>query len=156
MNDKKIVIVLFLLLFAFVVYDKMNKDVKNDSNLSFASTLAKDEELSKKIAKAAIAAIMQKKPSIVSYVGSVKEGVYKFSYVRSSDKTKWSYICKFDGDRIIWAAAGTPDSPNEIGRWRNHPLDEIVTYKIESKYVIIKEQYSDGSSNSTRYLLSDL
>jgi len=85
-----------------------------------------------------------------------EKGVYYVSYVRQDDNTTWSYLCKFEGNRVIWAGAGSPSSPNAIGRWRTHPQDEVITYAIVGDKVTIKERYSDGSSNEESFDLSDL
>lgn len=104
-----------------------------------------------KICKAGIAAMMFKSPKIIK-VDSVKAGVAHLWYIREDDQTKWSYRCKLEGDRIIWASA----NPDSTGRWRDHPLDEKIFYKNSKKEVTIMQKYSDGSSTEETYSTSSL
>lgn len=109
-----------------------------------------------KVAKAVIATIMGKNPSIIRVKNHTEKGIYHVSYVRPDDNTKWAYLCKFDGNKAIWAGAGSPTDPNTIGRWRTHPADSVIIFAINGNNVTIKERFSDGSSSEKTFNLSDL
>jgi hypothetical protein len=80
------------------------------------------------------------------------EGVVFLSYVRANDGTKWTYRCKVEGDRIMWAS--------DPGRWRNSPLDEKLFYKVvkdkEGDRLEVEERYSDGSSTRKAFAVREL
>lgn len=109
-----------------------------------------------KIAKATIAAIMGRDPSIISVKEHTEKGVYYLDYIRQDDKTRWAFLCKLEGDRVIWAGAGSPDNPNYVGRWRTHPEDEVITYRIQNGDVIIRQQFTDGSASEKVFKLDRL
>ncbi len=109
-----------------------------------------------KIAKAAISQVMGRDAAAMNVKEYKEKGVWLISYIRETDKTKWSYLVKFIDNRIIWASAGNPDNPNYIGRWRDNINDEIITYEIKNDYVKITEKYSDGSYGEITLSLSDL
>ncbi len=121
-------------------------------------TIAKaaTENNAPKIAKAAIAAIMGRDPSIISVKEHTEKGVYYLDYIRQDDKTRWAFLCKLEGDKVIWAGAGSPDKPNYVGRWRTHPEDEVITYRIQNGDVIIRQQFTDGSSSEKVFKLDRL
>ncbi|MPR09217.1 hypothetical protein [Microvirga tunisiensis] len=71
------------------------------------------------------------------------------SYNRPSDGSVWSYRCRLEGNRIIWASAE--------GRWRTHPDDGVLTYELEgSTKIRIVEAHSDGSKSQDTYNRNDL
>lgn len=100
-----------------------------------------------KICKAAIATMFSKHPSII-LVDGIEGDMVRLSYVRSDDGTTWRYRCRISGDQIIWAS--------DTGRWRTHPDDEKVTFKIVGNAVIINEFYKDGSTKVKTFYLSEL
>lgn len=100
-----------------------------------------------KICKAAIATIMAKDPSIIS-INSETAGVIALSYYRPSDAKLWSYRCRIEGEKVIWAS--------ETGRWRTHPADEVIAFKLSDNAVTISEKYTDGSVNEGQFSLRDL
>jgi hypothetical protein len=112
-------------------------------NISFAENVGASEE---KICIAAIATIMGRSPSIIS--SKKKNGVYYLNYTRK-DGTNWSYRCKTEGSRVVWAS--------ETGRWRVDPLDEKILYQIspDGLTVMIVEIYSDGSESVKTFSDSD-
>ena len=93
------------------------------------------------ICKAGIGVTMGRDPAIM---GSREVGDTVFlSYIREDDGTKWSYKCRLEGQRVMWAS----DGPNVTGRWRNHPADEVLVYRVlDNGHLEIEERYSDGSS----------
>ena len=93
------------------------------------------------ICKSAVGAMFNKEPSIIK--SKKEEGLYKISYVRSSDNTSWDYKCKIGNGKVEW---GSYD-----GRWRNHKLDSIVKYSVNGDILTIKDQYNDGSATVSKY-----
>ncbi len=64
------------------------------------------------------------------------------TYVRPIDNFVWTYRCRIEGNRVLWA--------NEPGRWRDDPKDEKVFFEIVDdgkKLRIIKD--SAGGSSTT-------
>lgn len=100
------------------------------------------------ISRAAIGLIMSRNPSTIHATTAGDE--IRLSYVRENDQTEWKYKCKLDGDRILWAA-------NPGGRWRNHPLDEKIYYRVlPGGFLEIEEYFSDGSSHKENYTQQQL
>ncbi|KAK0336423.1 hypothetical protein LTR94_008937 [Friedmanniomyces endolithicus] len=76
---------------------------------------------------------------------SVWGGIVRISYKRPDDGKLFKNDCQLQGNRIMWR--GVDISPGSgPGRWRNHPDDEILTFKIKGKSVELTTTYSDGSS----------
>ena len=98
----------------------------------------------KQICKVGIAKIMGKNPSIVKVDRAKGKTVY-LSYIRQNDKTKWEYKCKIEGNRIIW---GTKD-----GRWRKHPMDSKVTFKVMGNSITVTDTFNDSSASKETYTL---
>ena len=74
--------------------------------------------------------------------------IYVTINTRKDDLTDWKYVCKIDGDRIIWAA--------NPGRWRNHPNDPRLSFAIDGKSIAVKIRYSETSSVEKTYTLDEL
>lgn len=125
------------------------------------TSLAQGEKLSQdtlhaKISKATIAALMGRKPATMNVKNYSPDTIWQVSYVRESDGTAWKYLCKFEGKKVIWTGLGTPSDPQKIGRGRDHPADEVITYAIEGDEVTILQTFSSGSTLTNKYTLSDL
>jgi len=56
------------------------------------------------------------------HITSNKDGIIDLYYIREGDGKKWTFRCKANAGRIIWAS--------ETGRWRDNPADEIIKYKL--------------------------
>ena len=110
---------------------------------SQAATSFSDEQ----ICKAGIATLMGRSPTIIKTTG--KEGnVVFFHYVRPTDGSKWSYRCKVEGIRIIWAS--------DTGRWRTHSDDERITYRASGDTLEIIQTFTDGSSVNKQFTRQQL
>ncbi|MBU2998791.1 hypothetical protein KO491_02990 [Roseovarius nubinhibens] len=72
------------------------------------------------------------------------DGYARAAYLRPSDLTKWAYACKFEGDKLIWAA----DENGQLGRWRT---EETIRYLIDENEVVIQQIWSDGSVSEDSY-----
>jgi len=102
------------------------------------------------ICKAAIAAIMGRPPQ--SIVTRIQDEIVLLSYVRQDDGTLWSYRCRVEGSRVIWAS-----EPG--GRWRTHPADERISYRIiegSEPGIEITESYGDGSATRRMFRAGEL
>jgi hypothetical protein len=99
------------------------------------------------ICKAAIAALMGRTPDIVS-VTQETGGVLYLAYIRPSDRSTWRNRCKVNGTTVMWAT--------EPGRWRDHPLDEKVTFRTAGSNIVIKQLFSDGSASEKTFPISAL
>ena len=95
------------------------------------------------ICKDAIAAIMGQSPTIIS-ITKTESGVVYLNYVRQNDGSRWSYRCKLEGDRVIWAS--------ETGRWRTDGYDDKITHRINDNSVEIIQRFSDGSSSTKTFI----
>ena len=114
------------------------------------STVLADERSefsAQKICKAAIAQIMGKNPKIIS-TSLRNNDIVQLSYMRENDGTKWVYRCKIIDNIIIWAT--------ETGRWRDHPMDSKLTYKISDHMLQIEENYGDRTSTKSEFTFSEL
>jgi hypothetical protein len=62
------------------------------------------------------------------------------TYVRPIDNFVWTYRCRIEGNRVVWAS--------EPGRWRDDPNDDKVLFEdVDSgRQLKIIENHSDGSS----------
>ena len=99
------------------------------------------------ICKAGIAKIMGRDPTIIKIDRVANDAIY-LSYVRQDDQSKWKYKCKLEGNRIIWGS--------DTGRWRSHPMDSKVTFKVTGNSITVTDSFSDGSSSSETYSLDQV
>lgn len=110
------------------------------NNSDSRTTLNTIEE--KQISKFVVSSLYHKKPSIVKV--TLEGDIYHASYINSEGDRKSTKI-QFIGNIIRWG--------NSDGRWREHPLDEELSYEIEGKKVLVKIRYSDGSESTDEYQL---
>lgn len=99
------------------------------------------------ICKAGIAKIMGRDPKTMKVLRN-EGGIVNLQYVRTNDGSHWSYRCRLDGSRIMWAS--------DTGRWRDDPRDEKVTYAVTADTVTVKEAFTDGSSTQQAFKASQL
>nr|WP_100059583.1 hypothetical protein [Lonsdalea populi] len=104
-----------------------------------------------KICKATTSLIFGRSTQIMK-LDAVENGTAYVHYFRPSDRSRWAIKCKLAGDRVLWAS----NNPDSIGRWRNDPADEIITFRIHGDALDISEIYSDGSEEQQSYSLSAL
>jgi hypothetical protein len=100
------------------------------------------------VCRAAVAEMMGRDLSIVTS-DARPDGLISTQYLRPSDGSRWRNLCKFEGERVVWA---TLDDKGRIGRWRDHPDDEVVTFDLTPQGVDIRQTFGDGSSTSGTYL----
>ncbi|MFN3880102.1 MAG: hypothetical protein ACK4L8_01550 [Nitrincola lacisaponensis] len=99
------------------------------------------------ICKAGIATVMGRDPSIMR-IDNDLDGVLYLSYVRDDDSSFWGYKCKVEGSLIIWAS--------DTGRWRDHPADSRLSYRIEAETIHVEEGHSNGSTTKKSFTLDQL
>jgi hypothetical protein len=73
------------------------------------------------VCRAAIGSVMSRDPKLFR-VTRTDSSVLLLSYVRRLDNFVWTYRCKIEGDRVIWAS--------EPGRWRDGPKDDKVSFEM--------------------------
>lgn len=99
------------------------------------------------ICKAGIAKIMGRDPKTMQILKN-EAGVIHLQYVRKNDGSLWAYRCRVEGSQIVWAS--------DSGRWRDHPLDEKITYAVAGDVVTVKETFTNGDSTQGRFKKSQL
>ncbi|MDF2809054.1 MAG: hypothetical protein K0S56_85 [Microvirga sp.] len=100
------------------------------------------------ICRAAIGAVMGRDPSIMRTRPG--DGIIYVSYKRPVDGKVWSYRCRLEGNKVFWAS--------EEGRWRNEPIDGVITFDIlnAGRTVKILEVSVDGIKSEATYPRSKL
>ncbi len=99
------------------------------------------------ICRATIGTIMGRDPKIIK-VNKVDADVIYLSYTRADDGSVWSQRCRIEGSKVIWATT--------TGRWREHPLDEVITYAVTPTALTINQKFSDGSTSAKSFTRADL
>lgn len=99
-----------------------------------------------KICKASTAFIFGH-PYKIMKLDSVSGNIAYVHYIRASDESRWAIKCKLDGQRVLWAS----DNPDSLGRWRNDPADEVITYSLSGTMLTLKQTYSDGSGEEKTF-----
>jgi hypothetical protein len=75
----------------------------------------------KAICRTAIAVVMDRDPKLVQ-ARDAPDGVVILTYARPFDNFVFTYRCRIDGDRVVWA--------DEPGRWRDDPKDARVSFEV--------------------------
>ena len=73
------------------------------------------------ICRTAIAAIMDRDPKMIK-VTKTADDVLILTYDRPIDNFIWTYRCRIDGDRVVWAS--------EPGRWLDSPKDDKILFEV--------------------------
>lgn len=101
----------------------------------------------KQICRATIGAVMGRDPQIIK-VSGVDSGIIYVSYSRPDDGTLWEQRCRIDGQKVIWAT--------KAGRWRELPVDEVITYSVAGASLTINRKFADGSTSTKSYTRAQL
>jgi hypothetical protein len=72
------------------------------------------------ICRAAIASIKGRDPKSIK-VALIRDDVFFLTYTRPIDSFVWTYRCRVEGSRVVWA--------DEPGRWRNDPKDDKISFE---------------------------
>ena len=73
------------------------------------------------ICRTAIAAVMDRDPKAMR-VTKNSDSVLILTYDRPIDNFIWTYRCRIDGNRVVWAS--------EPGRWRDGPKDDKILFEV--------------------------
>ena len=73
------------------------------------------------ICRTAIAAIMDRDPKTMK-VTRTADDVLILTYDRPIDNFIWTYRCRIEGNRVVWAS--------EPGRWREGPKDDKILFEV--------------------------
>jgi hypothetical protein len=102
-----------------------------------------DEPLfeSSAICRTAIASITGRDPKAIQTTRDAK-GEFLLTYARPIDNFVWTYRCRIESNRIIWA--------DEPGRWREGPKDATLFFEIvgAGAQLRIIETHADGSTTN--------
>lgn len=98
------------------------------------------------VCRAAIATMMGRPIDIIA--ADERVDLVWVSYVRPDDGTRWSDVCRFNGNRVEWAYVEN----GQIGRWRTHPDDEVITFRLTEREVEIVMDFGDGSTTQKSFL----
>jgi hypothetical protein len=92
------------------------------------------------ICRAAIAAIMDRDPKLVQATVAA-DGVVVVTHARPVDNFIFTYRCRLEGDRVLWA--------DEPGRWRDGAKDRKVFFEIigDGAQISIIENHADGTTS---------
>ena len=101
------------------------------------------------VCRATVASLFSRDIKIIS-ASSGPDGIVIASYVRPNDGVRWTYACRFDGNRVVWATV----SNAEIGRWRTHALDEQITFSALPEGIRIKLVEGAGHNGATTTQIS--
>jgi hypothetical protein len=72
------------------------------------------------ICRAAIASIKDRDPKLIK-IALIRDDVFFLTYTRPIDSYVWTYRCRIEGSRVVWA--------DEPGRWRNDPKDDKISFE---------------------------
>jgi len=91
------------------------------------------------ICRTAIASIMGRDPKLMQVTLTAGDVLF-LTYDRPADNFVWTYRCRIEGNRVIWAS--------EPGRWRDDPKDDAVFFEVvgAGKQLRIIDNHRDGSS----------
>ena len=91
------------------------------------------------ICRTAIASIMGRDPKLMQVTLTTGDILF-LSYVRPMDNFVWTYRCRIEGNRVVWAT--------EPGRWRDDPKDDEIFFEDvdAGKQLRIIQNHGDGSS----------
>src|ERR1700687_2501926 len=91
------------------------------------------------ICRTAIASIMGRDPKILQVTRTAGDVLF-LTYVRPMDNFDWTYRCRIEGNRVVWAT--------ERGRWgADTRCDEVfLEFVGAGKQLRIIENHGDGSS----------
>jgi hypothetical protein len=90
------------------------------------------------ICRTAMASIAGRDPKMMQVTRTAGDVLF-LTYVRAIDNFVWTYRCRVEGNRVVWAS--------EPGRWRDDPKDDAVFFEIvdAGKQLRIIENHGDGS-----------
>ncbi len=97
------------------------------------------------VSRYTMASVMGQPTKIIK--ATKNKDLYFVSYIRKSDKQKFEYKVKFEGNDILWA--------NIDGRWRNSEYDEKISFEENEEKLKIITTFSDASQDIQEYKKGD-
>jgi hypothetical protein len=96
------------------------------------------------ICRTAIGSIAGRDPKSI-HTSSSTEGILFLTYTRPFDNFVWTYRCRVEGNRIVWAS--------EPGRWRDGPKDDKIFFEIaaDGAQLRIVRKQANGSTKSESF-----
>ncbi len=93
------------------------------------------------ICRTAIASLNDRDPKLIQVTRTVGDVLF-LTYLRPIDNFVWTYRCRVEDNRVIWA--------NEPGRWRDGIKDDKIFFEIAGagSQLRIVERHADGSTTS--------
>jgi hypothetical protein len=102
------------------------------------------------VCKAAISLIFGRP---VNSIAAVKNGsVVELKYIREVDSSEWRTRCKLEGNEVIWAGFIN----GNWGRWRVHPSDAKITYRVSADQLMVSEQYPSAKASTKTFDLNSI
>lgn len=98
------------------------------------------------ICRATVSVLMGRQVKLIK-VDQMEGDVVAVHYVRPDDKTRWDYRCKTVGQRVLWASL--------TGRWRDHPMDEVLSFAVVGTTLKIDQRFTDGSGSTKSFSVRD-
>lgn len=83
-----------------------------------------------------------------------KEGAQEYFVFRSRKNPANSDACYVYGNRIMWRVESAEGISK--GRWRIHPMDEKVSYKLSGDKLTISLEHADSSATNKTYSVQQL
>jgi hypothetical protein len=91
------------------------------------------------ICRTAIASVADRDPKAMQ-ISRTAGDILFLTYARPIDNFVWTYRCRIDGNRVVWAS--------EPGRWRDGPKDDKILFEEVGggKQLRIIANHRDGTS----------
>lgn len=95
-----------------------------------------------RVCRASVAAILGL-PLDAVVLDTEKDGVITVAHTRKGDGRLVRNKCRIAGSSVTWGS--------EPGRWRDHQLDEKVSFRTEGATLVIQQRFPDGSTLDKRF-----
>jgi len=121
------------------------KRILQDVNAQLSASAAQDRAdpaNPARVCRATIATIVNQHLEEVVF-DSERDGSIIVAYTRKGDSKLGRSKCKISGSSVMWGS--------EPGRWREHPLDEKVSFRVEGSTLVIQQRFSDGPGVARRF-----
>ena len=91
-------------------------------------------------------------PKIVKVISNTGE-IARTRYARPDDGKIWTTECRLKGNRILWRTVDADGPRSGLGRWRDGPSDENITFELAGESILIRTTWLDGSTNANSYVV---
>jgi hypothetical protein len=96
----------------------------------------------KAICRAAMAVITGRDLKLFQ-AADVPDGTISLTFARPFDNFVWSYHCRLEGERVIWA--------DEPGRWRQDSKDDRISYEVLGTQLRITRTPVNGAATHEEF-----